>query len=360
MPKKVLIIGHPLAAKENRLAYKSNSEIQYFFCVPSTWVSRGMKNKYVSLDKSETHLSTLKTFFSGFNSFYIWKNLTPLITQLKPDFIYCWGEAWCLSTFQIAQIATKLSIPFSFYSAENRPKRLLFPFTKIQAYVYQKATHAIAITLEVKKRLQSSGFKKPCFIMPLSIPHFAPLTPNPQNKEIAYVGRLIPLKRVDLLIDFLKQRPDYSLKIIGDGPTRKQLQEQTKHEQLQQRVHFVGTIDNNQLPLQLQTASVVVIPTSENNYQAEQFGKAALEAVMLGLPVITSHTGNYIDLEKEITTLYTVNLKIKNNLAKAIQNLENHYPNSLELSQSRDHVFLNYSHDHLCHKWNEHFLNNEK
>src|SRR5690606_1029545 len=115
---------------------------------------------------------------------------------------------------------------------------------------------------------------------------------DPSSRILAYVGRLIPLKRVHLLVEALPLLPGYRLRVLGDGPERSRLAALAASLGVADRLELLGHVDNARLEEGLDGASLLVLPTGENERQAEQFGKAALEGVGCGLPVLVSRGGN--------------------------------------------------------------------
>ena len=83
-------------------------------------------------------------------------------------------------------------------------------------------------------------------------------------------------------------------------------------------------------------ASLLVVPTGENPCQAEQFGKAAVEGVTLGLPVLASRTGNLAELAKEFPTLAALELGTAAQLAEAVAGIFAAYPDATARAKGRD------------------------
>ena len=108
---------------------------------------------------------------------------------------------------------------------------------------------------------------------------------------------------IDMLVETMALLPEFRLRIIGDGPERWNLAELAHDLGLEGRVDFRGHIDNGRLEDGLEGASLLVMPTGENARQAEQFGKAAIEGVSCGLPVLASRTGNLAALARVFPTL---------------------------------------------------------
>jgi glycosyltransferase involved in cell wall biosynthesis len=309
--KRVTIIGHPLAAEENRLAFQGWQSMRVDLVLPKVWKAHSLGTDYLYKNsgsekrgkESLPNVYPLAVFAGGRNSLFFWIGLGALLKELHPDLIYCWEEPWCISTWQVSVLAKNLGIPLVFYSAENRPKRLPWPFTRIQTSTFFKYQACIVPTKEISARIQATGFTKRIFEIPLWIRPRRLLKIKSENKCIAYVGRLISLKRVHLLIECMELLPQFRLIIIGDGPERINLVALARKLRVQDRVKFLGHLDNANLEAGLEGSSLLVLPTGENLRQAEQFGKAALEGVSCGLPVLTSRTGNLSFLAERIKTM---------------------------------------------------------
>ncbi|WP_339909332.1 glycosyltransferase [Symmachiella dynata] len=109
-----------------------------------------------------------------------------------------------------------------------------------------------------------------------------------------FVGRLIPMKRVDLLIRAFQAAPvsqSADLVIVGDGPMRSELEAMVADLGLTSRVHFVGFAQPSQVVEWYSLADLFVLPSSE------PWGVVVLEALAAGLPVIvTDQVGCHPDV----------------------------------------------------------------
>jgi len=123
---------------------------------------------------------------------------------------------------------------------------------------------------------------------------------DPSRRTVLFVGRLDPVKAVDVLLHALVPvlaRHDAQLLIIGDGPERPRLEQLAGRLQLGGRVCFAGT--RRDVPNWLKAADLFILPS-----RWEGLGVAALEAMAAGLPVIASRTDGLVDLiEHERTGL---------------------------------------------------------
>ena len=107
-----------------------------------------------------------------------------------------------------------------------------------------------------------------------------------QRRRLLFSGRLVPVKRVDLLIDAFAEvaasRPDWDLLIVGDGVLREQL-EQRVPAHLRSRVTWTGFLAGQDLTLAYHAADVLVLPSDH-----EPWALVVQEAMAAGLVVIAS------------------------------------------------------------------------
>jgi N-acetyl-alpha-D-glucosaminyl L-malate synthase BshA len=82
------------------------------------------------------------------------------------------------------------------------------------------------------------------------------------------------------------------LVMVGDGPDRGDAEEETRTLGLEDRVHFLGKIDNV-APL-LASADLFLLPSS-----SESFGLSALEALASGVPVIGTNAGGVPEVVRD-------------------------------------------------------------
>ena len=107
------------------------------------------------------------------------------------------------------------------------------------------------------------------------------------------IGRLIELKRHDLLLKALSKLLSYEwrLKIIGDGARRSELENLVKYLDLEKRTVFEGTLDNHKVREQLSLSDILVMSS-----RADGWGAVVNEALMSGVPVICSDYCGAADL----------------------------------------------------------------
>ena len=120
-----------------------------------------------------------------------------------------------------------------------------------------------------------------------------PMDPKPAAQlplRVAFVGRLVPLKGVDMLIEAaapLLKSGQLQLDLVGDGPERINLTELAAQLGVAEQVRLDGWVPHAQLADRLRTAHVFAFPSVR-----EFGGGAVIEAMALGLvPVVLDHGG---------------------------------------------------------------------
>lgn len=120
---------------------------------------------------------------------------------------------------------------------------------------------------------------------------FTPGNGNVPRDGLVFVGRLVEKKGVPYLIEAVsilaKQAKDVKLRIIGDGPLRESLEELAHRLQVDDRVTFVGSVPNEEVPDYLRAAKISVMPSVvATSGDQEGLGLVAVEALGCGCAIV--------------------------------------------------------------------------
>ena len=110
---------------------------------------------------------------------------------------------------------------------------------------------------------------------------------------LVFVGRLVEKKGVEYLIEAMAMlRPKYpqlNLVVIGDGPLRESLAALAQTRGVSDRVRFIGSVRNEELPDYFRAAAISVMPSVvAASGDQEGLGLVAVEAQGCGCAVIAS------------------------------------------------------------------------
>jgi glycosyltransferase involved in cell wall biosynthesis len=100
------------------------------------------------------------------------------------------------------------------------------------------------------------------------------------------VGRLVPWKQVNGLLEALTEVPELGLVVVGDGPERPRLERRARELGVQDRVYFAGRRPKKEALGLMAACDLFVL-----NSAYEGLPHVVLEAMALGLPVVATAAG---------------------------------------------------------------------
>jgi glycosyltransferase involved in cell wall biosynthesis len=118
---------------------------------------------------------------------------------------------------------------------------------------------------------------------PVHVDRFAAPAEGPRTHYVT-LSRLVPYKRIDLIVEAFRRLPHLGLRVIGDGPDRARLEGGRPAN-----VEFLGRIPDGQVATELASARAFVFAAEED------FGIAPLEAQAAGTPVIAYGKGGVLE-----------------------------------------------------------------
>jgi len=143
---------------------------------------------------------------------------------------------------------------------------------------------------------------------------------NISGKVILTNARLTPWKGVDMLIKLMpkliKKYEDIKFVIISDGPERKNLEKLAIDLDVEEYILFVGRVSRKLVVEYLKISDVFVLNT---NYEGMSF--SILEAIKVGLPVITTPAGGNPETIKDKETGLLVEYRNKEQWLEAINSV---------------------------------------
>jgi glycosyltransferase involved in cell wall biosynthesis len=189
---------------------------------------------------------------------------------------------------------------------------------------FKRASSVWVTSPNLLKKVNNLGAKKA-----ILIPNWVNFTETPKNRSryksfpenrIVFVGRLHPVKRVNLLIEAfgsLKSKyPNVSLLIVGDGEEREKLKKQTKDLNLDSSINFVGFQDHDHVLNLISQSNILVLPSI-----IEGNPRVLVEAMMLKVPIVATNVPGANDMIKHDVTGYLVNRASPEDLATAMNHL---------------------------------------
>lgn len=183
-------------------------------------------------------------------------------------------------------------------------------------HIYDKIDIFISPSMFLKKKLKEMGFKKEIICLPnfINVKDYLP-NYSFNKKIICYFGRLSREKGLFTLVESVKET-DIKLKIIGDGPIKKDLEKKVRKENLQ-NVSFLGYKLGDELKKEVRDSMAVVLPSE----WYENYPRSVMEAFALGKPVIGARIGGIPELVKDNETGLTFESGNSDDLRSKIESL---------------------------------------
>jgi D-inositol-3-phosphate glycosyltransferase len=128
------------------------------------------------------------------------------------------------------------------------------------------------------------------------------------ERVILFVGRIEPLKGIDILISAAAQlHDDENFRVLivgGDERTQERVDELRAHAEgldIDHHLTWIGAVPHEDLPLYYNAADVCVVPS-----YYESFGLVAIESMACGTPVVASRVGGLTTTIRDGETGYLI------------------------------------------------------
>jgi len=182
------------------------------------------------------------------------------------------------------------------YSTENQIfRRLDGPSPYVERKLLQAAVafdYLVTMGESVREFFLKRGASGQVVVVPggFDARLFSPAVDEPIY-DLILVGRMSPVKRIDIFVRVLQSLEDVALRavVVGDGPSSAELRQLAQDCGVATRIDFVGWQGDVQSWLR---RSRIFVLTSES----EGLSQAMVQAMLCGLPVVVTDVGDLKDL----------------------------------------------------------------
>lgn len=211
---------------------------------------------------------------------------------------------------------------------------------------------------EISELMRPYNKKTKC----VTIPNFLPFEDEnslvPKPKQVVAVGRLHTDKAFHRLIDawalVTEQHPDWTLKIIGDGPLKDELEKQVSDLDIQNSVIFTGALAHDDVMREMAQSSIYAMTSI-----SEAFPFVLLEAMYNYLPIVAYDVRvGPPALVKHNETGFLVPDGNTQAFSDALCKLMDSPEMVVEFQQAAYHFVQNFSEDAVIDLWLNLFTNN--
>jgi glycosyltransferase involved in cell wall biosynthesis len=224
---------------------------------------------------------------------FFWPTLGRIVREVKPDLVHLDEEPYNFATAHGTWLARRAGAPSLFFTWQNLLRRYPPPFSWLERWVLSSSACAIAGSGEALQVLRTKGYRGQGAVIPqfgVDPALFAPdLDSRPGPPVIGFVGRLVEEKGILVLLQALVGVPgNWRLYVVGSGPLDRQAREQAAQLGLSERIIWEGGVASRQMPRRLRSFTILVQPSLTRRHWKEQFGRAVMEAMACGIPVVGS------------------------------------------------------------------------
>ena len=257
-------------------------------------------------DAGDRFVVPLRTFGRHPNLFvYDPRGLWRTLGSARWDLVDMHEEPFGLAVAEVLVLCRlrSLRIPFVVSSAQNIDKRYPPPFRWFERWSLRRAAGAYTCNVEAGEILARKGLRGSPVLLPLGVDveRFEPVDHDPPSGtlRVGFVGRLIPHKGVDVLLEAVARDDRMRVEIFGSGPELGALTGSAARLGIADRVTFHGHVEEGAIPGTYRRFDVLAVPSVPTPGWVEQFGRVVVESQASGIPVVASASGALPDVVGE-------------------------------------------------------------
>ncbi|HTH65983.1 MAG TPA: glycosyltransferase [Gemmatimonadales bacterium] len=221
--------------------------------------------------------------------------LAALVRDKRPELVQIEAEPESALARQLVRVAARLRVPTVIVTEANVDGARTWMEQWRRRRVLRRLAGALAASDSAARLVRRDAPNLPVGIVP---PQGAQVPPTPvhtphEHVVIGFVGRLVPHRGLDTLLQALAQHRDapWRLIVAGDGPERERLERLASELRLPARVRWVGALPPERIAELWPDLDLLVVPSRPTATWNEPTGVTLLEAMAHEVSVIGSRAG---------------------------------------------------------------------
>jgi glycosyltransferase involved in cell wall biosynthesis len=244
---------------------------------------------------------------------HFYPGLGQVIRRVQPDVVHIEEEPYNLATFQAVLDAQRVGARTVVFTWQNLQRRYPPPFMWMESYVLAHTDTLLAGNTEGVEVWRAKGYQGAMEVLPqfgVDPDIYTPIArparqskpsvllrrnarrPSQNEMVIGYIGRLVPEKGIDVLLQAAAQlQGPWELRILGSGPERDRLEKMAQWLGILPRVSFDLPIPSTRMPYYYSGLDVLVLPSRTRTNWKEQFGRVLIEAMACQVVAVGARCG---------------------------------------------------------------------
>lgn len=233
--------------------------------------------------------------FSPGEAFHVAPGITSSVPQSDADVVHAHNYHSILAFLAALSVTDERFVMTTHYHGESASgfrDRLLSLYRPIGKWAIKQVDSVIAVSEWEQEQLRED-FGVDATVIPngVDVERFANSDPEKRDRPyLLTVGRLEEYKGVQHVIRAMSELEEYDLLVAGSGTYREELERIALEEGVEDRVEFLGYVDDSRLP-GLYEGAVVYVTLSE----FEAYGMTVAEALAAGTPCVVREAGALVD-----------------------------------------------------------------
>jgi glycosyltransferase involved in cell wall biosynthesis len=235
-------------------------------------------------------------WFNGSYHLFVWPWLWRVLREVRPDLVHIDEEPYNLATAHGTWLAKRSGARSLFFTWQNLQRRYPPPFNWFERSVFEHSAFGIAGSQEALQVVRSKGYCGPGAVIPqfgVDPDLFFPAASPPDGPPvIGFLARLVEEKGLTVLLDALSGLTgEWRLHVIGKGPLEAAARLRSVQLGIGERITWEPGVASVEIPERMRGFTLLVQPSLTRHHWKEQFGRALMEAMACGVPVIGSSSG---------------------------------------------------------------------
>lgn len=326
MVSKACVVG----AYQRKLEEIARLGVDLTVVVPPYWQEESRRIPLEPLHTEGYRLVVEPVRFNGRFHLFHFPGLAARVREVRPDILHADEEPFNPATWHMLRLARAAGARSLFFTWQNLYRRYMPPFSWMERYCFDVAGRAIAGNKEAIDVLRRKGFRGPVDVIPqfgvdpeifrpgdgssatgpeswvlgaeMTDQHSALSTRDSAQSSVishqsapfrvGFVGRLVEQKGLmDLVEAAARFRDGFTLVLVGAGPLQARLEARARELGIARNLEIKGGVPSARMPEIYRSLDALVLPSRTRPNWKEQFGRALVEAMACGVPVIGSYSG---------------------------------------------------------------------